>query len=327
MSDSDYQGSQAFASNAQGSESVNRNTGSLSFTKTLVSLIGIKNTIGLQVNLRYSNGTSGAFGLPANWTFDIPFLVPHKSVTVDGRTYVIDYNWSDSSGYVSGMRYVNNHGIKLTSQGSRQPLPSKQPGYYEWTYRQADGMTLYFDGAGKLLEQDDLWGNYIYYSYTESDTPASKALLSFIQDSWGQIVKFGYQGSHQVIIQAPDGGITQIQSDQTGIRVIKDPLGNVTSFVNVPFGSTYIIDTINYPTGLTARFSYQQMAYYNASGATQHFPGVKEHVHQQGSSMLSRTTYTFGSESGNYTFTGYGANYHLGTASDTLIDSNNQSYM
>lgn len=333
MSSSDYQGSQAFANNTQGTESVNRNTGSVSFTKTLVSLIGIHENAGLHLSLRYSSGTSGTFGLPNNWTFDIPWIVPGQSLTIDGRTYVIDYHWADSAGYQSGLRYVNNHGIKLTPQGPPQPLPSGQPGMYEWAYRRGDGMTLYFDGTGKLLEQDDLWGNYIYYTYTHGELPPTRsgsntvsALLRTIQDSWGQKVLFGYQGS-LIQLQSPDGNLTQIQFDATGVRTIKDPLGNMTTFTNVRFGTSYVIDTIQYPGNHVARFTYQQMAYLDSNGTTQHFPGVKEHVNLQGASIVSRTGYEFGSESGSRTFTGYGAGYRLGLTHDTLIDSNNQDYL
>lgn len=322
----DYQGSQAFASISRGTETVNRNTGSLSYSKTLIDLIGVKKTVSLRVAVRYSHGVSASFGLPQNWSFDIPFLSPNKTLTTSGQTYAIDFNWSDQAGWSSGLRYVNNHGIKLTFEGSPVPLPSGQPGHYEWSYRTSDGSVSYFDGVGKLLEFDDLHGNYIYYTYFDSIATPSTALLESITDSWGQVVQFEYQGLNEIVIQSPDGSTSTLTFDETGMIRIKDALAYSTLFIYAPFGSGRVLDTIAYPTGLLARFTYQQIAYLDGTGQTHDFPAVQNHYHLFNSEILGRTEYIFGSKSGSATFTGLEGGYRMGSARDALMDSNNLNY-
>ena len=121
----EYQGSQAYGAQPAGNETVNRNTGygcfhsslpsiwqappvlllmrplrckepyllqhsSVGYSKSLIDLRGITPSINCVLDLTYSAGQSKSFGLPKNWTFSFPFLIPGKSVTTQQRTYIID---------------------------------------------------------------------------------------------------------------------------------------------------------------------------------------------------------------------------------------------
>jgi len=145
-----YQGSQAYPFHTGGNESVNRNTGSVVYSKTLVDLRGVTESINFKLDISYASGQSKILGLPKNWTFSIPFLIPGKSVTTHQRTYAIDFDYkfwfltsglinnltptrgAEATGYQSGLRYINDHGIKLENALPSQPLPSGRPGQYVW---------------------------------------------------------------------------------------------------------------------------------------------------------------------------------------------------
>ncbi|HLF09920.1 MAG TPA: hypothetical protein VJA26_01805, partial [Gammaproteobacteria bacterium] len=145
MSDNQYQGSQAFNQSFLANEFVTRNTGTLNVTKALVNLRGLAAGVRLTINLTYAAGTSGLLGLPSNWGFGLAFVVPGASLTSQGKTSVIDPTWTDVTGYQSGLRYVNDHGIKSKSVVPPQPLPSGQPGTYSYTLTYNDGACDYYD--------------------------------------------------------------------------------------------------------------------------------------------------------------------------------------
>ena len=58
-------------------------------------------------------------GLPKGWSYNLDFVIPGKSVTYNGTTYVIDPNWQDDSGYQSGLKYLNQHGICFIDKKSQ----------------------------------------------------------------------------------------------------------------------------------------------------------------------------------------------------------------
>ena len=180
MSDNSFEGSQAFNRISNAYEDVIPNSGSLILNIPIVDLIGKQEGIGLTIQLSYSMGASGSLGLPDNWSFGIPSLVPGESLEIKGMRYIIDPDWTDSTGYASGLKYENNHGIAFVNNISGAPLPYGQYGAtYQFAYSDTDGSAYYFDSAGKLLMNADRHGNYIHYSYTSNN------LLDYIVDSFG----------------------------------------------------------------------------------------------------------------------------------------------
>ncbi|MEH6460451.1 RHS repeat domain-containing protein [Chitinimonas sp. JJ19] len=324
---SQYQNSQAFNQSFSTAESVNPNTGSFTFSKSLVSLRGITSSIGLNINLSYASGTTGLMGLPSGWSFGIAFVVPGSSLTTQGQTSIIDLTWSDETGYQSGLRYLNDHGIKFSPVVPDQPLPSGQPGTYAYKLSYGDGGCDYYDATGKLVEHADLFGNHINYFYTDQFSGALNNQLDYITDSFGQVVRFGY-GSNAIIITTPDGGQNTINFSSRGVENIVDPLGNATVLNYTTCANQTVVSTIQYPTGLNTTMTYTGIAYVDANGAESAFPAVSMLTHlDSDASIADCTTYAFGTDSDGNTFTGYAAGYRMSAGTDSLMDSNNTLYI
>ncbi|KAF3915758.1 hypothetical protein ABW20_dc0103771 [Dactylellina cionopaga] len=319
-----YKGSQAFNSIDAKNESVNQSTGSFSFSKALVELRGKREEINLLIKLEHSSGLKGTFGLPDGWGLDIPYVLPSQSITTQGRTYAIDLNWQDSTGYKSGLKYVNNHGMKFSVVQPPLRLPSNEPGFYAYTLRYSDGAIDYFDAVGKLLQHSDIFGNYHYYSYLtqSSGSNALNAFVASIKDSWGQIIRIQNEQGSWIKIIAPDGGTSAINFSRQGVNSLVDPLGHTTSFQYVNLsGRGFYLSEIGYPSGLKSRFNYTWIEYRNPSNVQGFFPAIQDLYHLEGSTILDQTNYRYGAESNGLTFTGVGKGYRIGGLRDGLMDA------
>ncbi|MCE3261520.1 MAG: repeat protein [Pseudoduganella sp.] len=316
-----FEGSQAFNRLSNAFENVIPNSGSLMLNIPLVSLIGKLDGIGLSIQLSYAMGTPGRLGLPDNWSFNIPFLIPGEALEVKGMRYIIDPDWTDSTGYASGLKYENNHGIAFTNNISGQPLPYGQSGQsYQFTYADTDGARYFFDSTGKLLMQADRHGNFIYYAYTSSN------LLDAITDSFGQQTRFGYN-PNQIVVTCPDGRTTTLNYTSTGVSSLVDPLGHSTSFTMVQQNGFNVINTIAYPSGKTTSIAYTTIQFLDTNGATYSIPAISDLYYlDQANTMLAHYQYAYGTNSGGNTFTGYQGGYALSSTSDGLLDSNNTLY-
>ena len=322
----EYQGSQAYAAITGSSESVNRNTGTVEFNKNVVFLRGVVSSIGLNINVSYSQGLQGAFGLPKNWTFGIPFVIPGKSVTTQGKTYVIDFGWADAKGYQSGLKYINNHAIKFKRIMPSKPLPFDQKGSYGWEFRMIDGAYDYYDDAGKIVMHADRFGNYILYHYTDAQAGPLSCRLDFIRDSWGQKVEFTYQPGSLIHVKSPNQGQTEIILGNHGIASIKDACDYVTAFTYDQSSGVDVLRTIRYASSLQVKFNYTSIKFLDLQGNTQLRPAVQDHLHlDKAGSVLSHTQYKFG-DSTSSTYTGFSSGYQFGGAQDALMQSNNQLY-
>lgn len=318
---SSFEGSQAFNRISNAFENVIPNSGSLMLNIPLVTQVGKLDGIGLSIQLSYSMGTPGRLGLPDNWSFGIPFLTPGEALEVNGMRYIIDPNWTDATGYASGLKYENNHGFAFTNNISGQPLPYGQSGAsYQFSFSGTDGSCHYFDSTGKLLMRADRYGNFIYYAYTSNN------LLDTITDSFGQQTSFGYN-PNQIIITCPDGGTTTLNYTSSGISSLVDPLGHVTSFTTVAQGDFNVISSIAYPSGKTTNFSYTSIQFLDTNNGSYSIPAISDlYYMDQGNNLLSHYQYAYGTNSGGNTFTGYQAGYALSSTSDGLLDSNNTLY-
>ncbi|KAK1729743.1 uncharacterized protein BDZ83DRAFT_538424, partial [Colletotrichum acutatum] len=324
-----YQGSQAFSHVVPGeAESINPNTGSLNFKKILLNLRGKRESIDLSLGLSYSFGSFGVFGLPVGWTFNIPYVIPGGSVTIQERTYAIDLDWSDSTGYKSGLRYINNHGISFTPVIPPQPLPSGSPGEYSYKLQNGDGSVDYFDAIGRPLAHDDLFGNSILYNYVAAPTSDIRtAMLDSIEDSWGQRITFGYQQGSQITLTAPDGGSISIGFDQTGVRTITDPAGLETqlSYVNFDQSNTPLLIKIQGSSGIVSQFNYIDIQYLDLNGNPANLPAVQDFYHSDLSgNILQHKNYSYGTQSGGQTFTGVSIGCRFGSSQDGLMDGAGQ---
>ncbi|KAI2629805.1 hypothetical protein GGR54DRAFT_650094 [Hypoxylon sp. NC1633] len=328
-----YQSSQAFSHIVPSeNESVNPNTASLNYKAPLLQLRGIRPSIDLNLNMIYSFGTTGTFGLPPNWSLDLPYVLDGKSVTANGRTYVIDFEWSDVTHYASGLKYVNNHGIKFKKIVPPQDLPSGLPGQYGYQLDHVDGSKDFFDVYGKPLEHHDIYDNFIYYSYlrgAESGVGDQQVLLGFIQDSWGQKIQFGYQEGSEFRFTLPDGSFTRLMFSQEGILTINDPAGLRTVFEYVPFVGNQnwkVLTSITYPTGLISRYEYGVVEYLDADMSAQNMPMVIDHYHLDADyQQYSHTAYDLGGLSGGNTYTGKAIGLQMAGSTDTLMDGDGKA--
>ncbi|KAE8844086.1 hypothetical protein HRS9122_05189 [Pyrenophora teres f. teres] len=325
-----YKGSQAFAHILPlEKESINPNTGSLNYSQTLVKLRGIQKSVDLTLSINYSDDLLGTFGFPANWGLDLPYVLPGRSVTFQQRTYAIDEEWSDTVGYKSGLRYLNDHGTKFEEISPTKHLPSQKPGMYSYFLQCTDGAAFYFDSFGKLLEQEDTFGNRICYKYVagEDGTVLTKALAS-IEDSWQQSIIFKYASGSPgmpyggVTIVLPNESSTTVRFDQGGVRSIVDPADQKTTFTYQ--ASRPIISEIAYPTGLQSLFEYTDIEFRDFNGNPGYKAAVVNNIKRDKADGTTheRTQYGYGMMSGGHTYTGLQIGCKMGGLQDSLMDGN-----
>ncbi len=327
---SEYKGSQAFNQMFLVDEYINKNSGSLILSKPIVNLKGINQHIGLKISLAYSAAPSGSgvLGLPKNWGWSISYVMPgtNGTVTSQGKTSVIDLTWADSNGYQSGIRYLNNNGVKFEPIVPPQLVPGRSTATYSFKYKYADGSVDYFDSTGKLLQHADIYGNAINYYYTPEIGTVSTCLLDRIVDSFGQTTQFSYD-PNTIYVTTPDGSKTTILYSASGISQIEDPLGNKTLMQYTSESGDSVINQINYPTGLQTNIIYTAIGYYDTQGGTKTFPAVSQLTHlDETGAFMSQTQYAYGVETAGNTYTGYNAGYRIGGNSDGLMESNNTTY-
>ncbi|KAL6860942.1 hypothetical protein J3F83DRAFT_768689 [Trichoderma novae-zelandiae] len=326
-----YQGSQAFTHIVPGrEESINPNTGTLTFSKPLLQLRGQTRSADFSLVLSYQPGSAGAFGLPRNWSFNLPYVVPGSSVTFSGRTYAIDYQWSDAEGHQSGLKYMNNHGIVFEPVVPPRPLPTGQPGEYAYRLKLQDGSMDYFDALGRPVAHRDVFGNSLHYVYLDGQAGGavtSDPCLDHILDSWGQKATFEYQPGVEMFIKGPATQQTGIRFAKAGIDLVTDPMGFETRFTYTSVrGVPSVLEEIGYPTGLTSKFGYSALDYLDGGNNVRHLPAVSDHyqVDAQGGT-LKHTRYQYG-PSDSLTFTGISIGCRLSGLKDDLMDQGDASY-
>jgi RHS repeat-associated protein len=330
---SSYQGSQAYNSSLFSAEEVNGQTGSLSLSRDLLNINGITKDINLTLKLNYSsNNTSvGILNLPRGWNYLLSYVIPGNanntggSVNIDGRTYVFDRNWSDNTGYKSGLRYINNHAVNFTDVFPDQPLKCNipNPQLYHYIYSNADGGHEYFDVNGKLIARDNAFNNCISYYYQDLGS-IYNSYLTHIVDSYGQSYSFGYRRNKVEISNADNKLLSSFYFDDNGVISFSDAMGYITSY-DYDYDSLQI-NQIVYPSGLVTGVKYTKLAYTSCDGGTGGISVVSGLIHTSGSSNLDETTYSYGDNVNSPNYTGYGVTC-IGGNTDKLMDSNKYDYI
>ncbi len=327
-----YQGSQAFAHVLSGqNEFITPNTGSLNISHPIVSLRGKRSSIDFNLSLSYGDGILGTLGLPDNWGFNVAYVLPEKTLTIDGRTYIIDFDWADSTGYRSGLKFVNDRGLKFKKIEPPLPLPSGRGTEYGYRLQTSEGSSYYFDVYGKLWEQYDLFQNHILYSFVEAeDSDVLNMALDRIQDSWDLLVTFKYEPSSEspyanMTITMPDGGTAVISRTDGGVGTVRDPEGLQTNFVYI--SGEKILTEIDYASGLISKFEYTQLAYKDFENNTRYKYAIKDHFHrdQAANTLYEHTGYTYGDGTDEHTYTGYAIGLQMGGLQDRVMEGNTQT--
>lgn len=322
MTDNAFVGSQAFNRLSNSFENVLQNSGTLLLNVPIVNLMGKRDGIGASLSLSYGLGTSGRMGLPDNWSFDIPFIDPGKTLDIQGMRYIIDPGWMDATGYASGLKYENNHGVSFVDTISGQPLPYGDSGLtYQFVYADVNGDRWFFNVSGQLLMHADRFGNFISYVYD------GNGLLDSIVDSFSQTTQFSYSLS-AITITTPDGRVTTVNFSGMGVSSVVDPLGHATQFTVAQVGQFNAVTAIAYPSGKTTQISYGTLSFLGEDGNAYPIPAVTDlYTLDAAGQLLAHYQYAFGTHSGGNTFTGLQGNYVLSSSSDGLLDSNNALYV
>ncbi|GGF97807.1 MULTISPECIES: RHS repeat protein [Cysteiniphilum] len=325
---SNYKGSQADNKTIKSlSESVNPATGALSISLPLLS---VKGFIPLDVSVSFSAGSSGMLGLPNGWQFNIDYVVPGKSMTFNGKTYVIDFNWSDSTGYQSGLKYLNQHGVLFKDMLTDTPLPTSfaDSRAYRYCLSMPDGSADYFDATGKLIAKGDRFGNHIRYDYNDPEMGVQHNYLKSITDSLGQVFNFGYSANELSISYIDSQNRSHTQSlayNQNGILSYTDSLGFITQLNYQTRNGVPVVNQILYPNGLETDISYQDLHFKtpdNKIGALNAVATINHIDHANADQVLAEADYEFSQNN----FTGYPNNYPLSDDKDSLMESNNPDY-
>ncbi|WP_108820423.1 RHS repeat domain-containing protein [Pseudovibrio sp. Alg231-02] len=326
MSNSQYRGSQAFNQTLQVNEYVNKNTGSLTIRIPLVELRGKTEAIGLNLSLSYLSGADGQLGMPEGWGFNLPFVTNDETLTYQGKTFVIDLEWTDSSGYQSGLKYLNDHGQKFEKFVRDQPLPSGD-GSYRYLLSYNDGSKSYFDATGKPVLQSDLFGNSLQYRYADQLTGVVGNKLTAIVDSYGQTVTLSYNfGS--LIVTLPDGSTQEVTYADQGVARIINQSDAPTEFAYINHADQTVISEISYGSGLTTTLTYTSIDYLDEDGNQGSFPAVQKLQHSNlNREILDATQYVYGSASDGNTFTGFADGYRLSDSGDSLMSGQNPDYL
>ena len=324
-----YKGSQANNDVLKSlSETVNPATDSLSLS---LPLIKAKGYLPLNITLTYSSGTQGLFGLPTGWQYNLDSVVPGKSATVDGQTYVIDPNWKDMDGNATGLKYLNEQGVSFKKVSSNPAVPYDDGRHYQYLFTNNDGSHDYFDSTGKLLMQDDRFGNHITYHYRyDSRGPLNNPLVS-VTDSLGTVYHFSLSSGMLEVSYTDSLGKTYSKSvtiTSAGVQAYKDELGMTTAFGYITLDGMHLINEITYPNGLQTMIKYgNKIKFKDAQGQQKYFLGVSEiqHIDLASHKVLDTKEYEYGTRDPGNNFTGY-PRYALGTDKDNLLESNSDSY-
>ncbi len=334
--------------NVEVGTSVNPQTGQLglSFSYTLPGVIsGIDATIGISNSFpSYDNGNARLLGAPQGWGFDVPFIVnyPYSSNTYrlfsgSGNSVILSSTYTNESGFHTGMLdtpseaeqliTTNLTSLTLTNQITNQSTTFS----YKYLLQSLSGNKLYFGAYGKLLCQEDKYGNFITYQYADMNAYPYQTTLTGITDSYGQQIAIAYPqtgNDTKIVITMPDGKTISYEFNFNNpyqhIITITNLAGlqtTITENFNMPDQTGNMSTVITYPAGGTVTYKYSQCINYTVAlgGPTFTFPGVTSVISNPGFNEPATTvTYSYDSVNKN-NFTGYGVAAY-GSSDDSLMD-------
>ncbi len=325
-----YQGSQAYNSSLFTGEDVNGQTGSLNVAKSLINVPGVNKDIDLNFKLIYSSTSTqkGILHLPQGWSYQMSYVMNNTSVNIDGSSYIIDKDWEDSSGYASGLKYINNHAIKFTEVLPDVSLKCNNDKLsYHYIYNDADGSHQYFDLSGKLIAKDNRFGSCISYHYNGYGDLYS-LYLDHIEDSYGQSYKFNYSPNKVSVVSA-GRNVSSFEYSNNGVLSASDAMGYKTQYGYTAIANKLVLNKISYPSGLITNINYNQLPVISCGNADNILLAVSKLIHT-GGGILNETSYSYGTSTGSANYTGYSlgsAKYCMGGNHDSLMDSGNGSFI
>ena len=314
-----YNGSQAYNHAKTFTVQVNTTTGTLSLSYPLIEAQGVR--MPLKVNLTYSFNAIGMFGLPTGWRLDLDHIT-QRTAELGGMQWLIDSLWHDETGFASGLKYFNQHGTQFRDNGQALPVPGFASLSYRHTSQHKDGSRQFFSQQGLLILQVDRFDNHVQFSYEEPVASFEPTRLASIKDEYGNVYRFSYEPG-VMIINYPDNREQRVYFNSEGVTRIENPLQQSYKITYINQFDRNLIRTLETPEGLVTEVDYSGIFYIDGRGKKQ-MP-VVNHFKQfdLGDLKVHHEVYYKYGNVGNYT--GYPM-YALSAQSDSLMDSNDQSY-
>lgn len=181
----------------------------------------------------------------------------------------------------------------------------------------------YFDTYGKLLEQDDIDGNWIYYAYVDETADPSTALVDKILDSWRQTITFQNDVGTRLSVTAPHCGVTTIVFGSQGVNSIQDAMKYTTSYITS--SNVTVIDTITFPTGLQSKLAYTFLGALDANINSFNLPACSQRLCYDASGNIASNTVYHYVESTSGSYTGANIGCRMGGSVDSLMETNNRT--
>ncbi len=314
-----YNGSHAYNQAKAFNVQVNTATGTLSLSYSLIKAQGIR--VPLKINLTYSFNAIGMFGLPTGWQLDLDHIT-QQTAELGGMQWLIDNLWHDETGFASGLKYFNQHGTQFRDKGQEEPIPGYPTLNYRHVSQHKDGSRQFFSHQGLLLLQVDRFDNHVQFNYEEPVASLESARLASIKDDYGNVYRFSYEPG-TLIIHSPDNREQRVYFNGGGVTGIENPLKQSYKITYINQFGRNLIRTLQTPEGLITELSYSGILYTDDSGKKQ-MPVVSRFKQfDQANLATHHEAYYKFSEGNNYT--GY-PTYALSSNSDSLMDSNDQSY-
>lgn len=314
-----YSGSHAYNKTHEEHLSVNTATGTFHFSYPLIENEGIREKLSL--NLTYQFNKEGLFGLPQGWKLDLDFI--NKNIAnLKGQQWIIDSLWNDETLFASGLKYFNQHGTQFKDLTIAKPIPSDPSRFYRFQLSYKDGSVSYFSAQGLLTLKTDRFGNRIQFDYEKPVSSLRNARLKCITDNYGNRYQFFYEPNEMRVVY-PDKREISVYFDETGVIKLINPLKQEIKLGYTKAFDYNLIHSIETPTGLFVELTYNSI-HYKKDSKTLEMPVVEriKKIDLATKKALEETHYSYSKDNN---FTGY-PYYQLSDNTDSLMDSNNQSY-
>ncbi|PYI13356.1 hypothetical protein BO99DRAFT_59487 [Aspergillus violaceofuscus CBS 115571] len=256
-----------------------------------------------------------------------------KFLTVNGRTYTINSEWTNVAGHASGLQYVNHPGVKLQMTQDPKSLPNGQPGEYIYQLDQPDASSFYFDAHGKPMQKCEPDGSYIYHyksSGKNLGAECTRTLLDSIQHSSGESIQFAYTDDAQIAITAPSGTTTTVQFDENTVVSLEETSADRRWVFDcipcVQDSAKHVLSRIAHPDGIGSLFDYGVIEGLNDQGRTFYLSHVSTYsVCDTDDSVQQSTKYELGRYSRGNSYTGASIGCRMNDTADELFEGSGKA--
>lgn len=220
--------------------------------------------------------------------------------------------------------------VKRFTKGGKTVRVPAIPSYAseaEYVLSTSKGINEYFDIDGKLICQDDRFGNHISYEYDRTGTPFQCSLKK-ITDSFGQ--KIGIDcAANAVTVTLPDGRTVGYDFSSTDKVTVKGIDGRIAIIYLTYVKGEKKVCGIKYPTGGEVRYEYTEQAIpFSINGNTDYFSAITKVIEDPGfGGREIRTEYDYNAINGCNFAGNTLCDYNMyGSDRDPLMQSNNNAY-